>query len=524
MRKSGTVTAEPEVEAIDRAPIGQVIMEVKGITKRFPGVLANDQVEFSLRKGEIHAVLGENGAGKTTLMNILYGLHQPDDGTIVIAGRPVVIRSPQHAMRLGIGMVHQHFKLFETLTVAENIFYGLDAGGRLYLNQKRLEEKAELLLSQCGLKMNPKMFVWQLPVGIRQKVELAKILCRGAKILILDEPTAVLTPQEARELFDVLRAMVAAGHSVIFITHKLDEVLAVSNRITVLRHGRVVSTIEREGTDKVTLARMMVSREVLFRIEHAPAIKGEIGLEVRDLWVNGDLELPVVRGCSFEVAKGEILAVAGVAGNGQRELVEAVTGLRKVKNGTVKVVGNDVTNKSPRQLLQAGLGVIPEDRRKHGLILDFSIEENMILNKCFYAPYVRWGFLQRREIEKQARELAVHYAVQAPSVKTVAGTLSGGNLQKVVLARELSRHCDVLIVSEPTRGLDIAASEYVRRKMLEQREKGTAILLVSSDLDEVFSISDRIAVLFEGQVVGVLETAKAELEMVGLLMGGARRG
>ena len=497
------------------------VILMKGITKKFPAVLGNDQVDFSLREGEIHTLLGENGAGKTTLTNILYGLLQPDEGEIFVRGKCVSIRSPQDAMRLGIGMVHQSFKLFETLSVAENIFYGLNPAGRFYVNPTTLHHEAEALLMQYNIQVNPATPVQQLPLGVRQKIEIAKTLYRGAEILILDEPTAVLTPQETKDLFRILRGMVKEGRSIIFISHKLEEVLEISDRITVMRKGKVISTIRRDEADKAGLAKMMVGRDVFFQLERQPVTSQQKILEVKNLWVTGEVGLPSVRDCTFAVSGFEIFAIAGVAGNGQRELVEALTGMRPVQKGRFSVDGRNLANRSPRNIRKAGLRAIPEDRDRNGLILDFTVTENFILTQTYSPPFVRKGFLDRRAAEEFSKGLIEEYNIYTPQAGVTIKTLSGGNRQKVLLARELSQDFRVLIVSEPTRGLDVGATEYVRKKILEQREKGVAILLVSSDLEEILCLSDRLAVMYEGRFAGVMETSRANVEALGLWMTGS---
>lgn len=499
---------------------GDIILEMKGITCQFPGVLANDHIDFSLRKGEIHALLGENGAGKTTLMNILYGLLQPNEGQIAVGGSAVSIRSPHEAMKLGIGMVHQHFKLFEGLSAAENIFFGQNNVGKFYLSKKQLYKETENLFKLYNIKANPSVRIRQLPLGTRQKIEITKTLYRGAQILIMDEPTAVLTPQETKELFDMFKGMTKEGRSIIFITHKLEEVFMISDRITVLKTGKFVATIAKEDADKVSLARMMVDRDVLFRLEKVPMSVGDDVFRVQNLRIKGNSELSSIKDCTFSILSGEIFAIAGVAGNGQRELVEGLTGMRPVQSGSV-IIGNKVlTNRSPREIRDSGIGVIPEDRDRFGLILDFSLTENLILDQTHYAPFVKRGFLRKHASKEHSKRLVDEFDIQPPQVDVLAKTLSGGNRQKLLLARELSQYVKCLIVCEPTRGLDIGASEYIRQKILEQKNKGAAILLISSDLDEILSLSDRIGVIFDGQFAGFMKTDKFDLEKVGLLMAG----
>ena len=497
------------------------VVEMRGITKRFPGVVANDRIDFEVRAGEVHALLGENGAGKTTLMNVLYGLYQPDEGEIYIRGRRVTLRSPRDAIALGIGMVHQHFMLIPPLTVAENVVLGLPSSRGPFLDTDRAERRISELAQRYGLKVDPHAYVWQLSVGEQQRVEIIKALYRGASILILDEPTSVLTPPEVRELFSVLRRMAEEGNAVIFITHKLHEVMAVSDRVTVLRDGRVVSTVDTAGTSERQLAKMMVGREVLFQVSKRPVAKGKVALEVRDLWAMGDRGLPALKGISLSLRQGEILGIAGVAGNGQRELAEVITGLRRATKGKVLIGGKDMTNCPPAAIIGEGVAYIPEERIRRGLIMDFSVAENAILETHNSPPFTDGWFLNRREIDRYVEGLISDYGVKTPSKDAPVRHLSGGNLQRLLLARELSRRPKLLIASQPTRGLDVGATEYIRRRLVEQREKGTAILLISEDLDEVLSLSDRVAVMYEGEIVGIVPEGEADVEEIGMMMAGA---
>ena len=507
------------------------VVEMKGITKRFPGVVANDHIDFEVRAGEVHALLGENGAGKTTLMNVLYGLYQPDEGEIYIRGRKVTLRSPRDAIALGIGMVHQHFMLVPPLTVVENVILGLRSSRGPFLDTDRAEKRIADLSKRYGLKVDPRAQIWQLSVGEQQRVEIIKALYRGADILILDEPTSVLTPPEVKELFSVLRRMAEEGKAVIFITHKLHEVMAVSDRVTVLRDGRVVSTLDTEDTDERKLAKMMVGREVLFRVAREEVERGEIALEVRDLWVMGDKGLPALKGISLSLRQGEILGIAGVAGNGQGELAEAITGLRRATRGKVLIAGKDMTNRPSGEIIEAGVGYIPEERIRRGLIMDFSVAENAILETHhrppfadgWFLPFAKGWFLNNQEIDRYVERLISDYEVKTPSKDVPVKHLSGGNLQRLILARELSREPKLLVAAQPTRGLDVGATEYIRRKLMEQRARGTAILLISEDLDEILSLSDRIAVMYEGEIVGIVPAEEAEVEEIGLMMAGAKR-
>jgi simple sugar transport system ATP-binding protein len=496
------------------------ILQAVGIVKRFPGVVANDHVNFSLRRGEIHAILGENGAGKTTLMNILYGLYHPDEGEIYVKGQPVELRRPNDAIRLGIGMVHQHFMLVPVFTVAENIILGQEIRRGPFLDLRRAVQEVRELSRRYGLEVDPEALVKDLPVGVQQRVEILKALYRNADILILDEPTAVLTPQETEELFRVMRHLQRQGVSIIFITHKLKEVLAVADRITVLRNGRVVGVLTPEEADEAHLAAMMVGREVMLTVEKAPARPGEEVLRVEDLRVRDDRGALAVDGVSFSVRAGEILGIAGVQGNGQTELIEALVGLRPVAGGRVFLLGEEVTGRPPRALIDRGMAHIPEDRQKHGLVLPYSVADNLVLNAYDRPPFARGLQRQPQAILEHARRLIALYDIRTPSPYTPARNLSGGNQQKVIAARELSRPIRLLVANQPTRGLDVGATEYIHRKIVEMRDQGVAVLLVSTELDEIFSLSDRIAVMYRGRIVAVLEAAEATLQQVGLLMAG----
>ncbi len=502
-----------------RASNGEPLVRMEGIVKRFPGVLANDHVDFELLPGEIHALLGENGAGKTTLMNILYGIYQPDEGQIFVKGRRVRIRSPRDAIRLGIGMVHQHFLLVDKHTVAENLAMGY---AKSFLNPLR-EVKARIrdFTERYGIQVDPDAYIWQLSVGEQQKVEIVKALYAGADILILDEPTSVLTPQEARDLFNVLRRMREDGKGIVFITHKLSEVFEVADRVTVMRRGKVVGTLRVEEATKEALARMMVGRDVVFELERTPGRPGEPVLEVRDLTVLGDRGREAVRGVSFEVREGEIFGIAGVAGNGQRELVQAVVGLRRVKSGSVRVMGVDATNRSPREIAELGVGHIPEERLKFGIVPDMSVAENSVLKSYYRPPYRKGLLLDYGEIRRTAESLINEYEIAVPSPDTRARLLSGGNMQKLIVGREIRRDPKLIVASNPTFGLDVGATEYIRKLLLRKRDEGKAILLVSGDLDEVIQLSDRIAVMFEGRFVGIVRPEEVTREEIGLMMSGS---
>ncbi len=500
-----------------------VIVRLEGITKVFPGVVANDNVTFEVKRGEIHALLGENGAGKTTVMNILYGLYQADSGRIVLNGKPVEIRSTRDAIRHGIGMIHQHFMLVPTLTVAENIVLGLRSSREPLLDLASVRRKIRDISREYGLEVDPDAEVWQLSVGMQQRVEIIKALYRGSDLLIMDEPTSVLTPGEVRDLFRVLRQLVSQGHSVIFITHKLEEVMEIADRVTVLRGGKVVATVPKGQTDKAALARMMVGREVLFRLDKEVVAPGKVVLEVEDLMVYNDRGLLGLKGVSFQVREGEILGVAGVDGNGQLELAEAVAGLRPVASGRVRIKGVDVTNLPPRAIHEMNVAHIPEDRHKMGLILDFTVKENLVLKDFYRPPLSVRGILQHGVIQSRALELIRSFDIRCPGPEARVRQLSGGNQQKVVVARELSRGPDLIVSMQATRGLDVGATEYVERKILEQRAAGAAVLYISTELEEIFSLSDRVAVLHGGELMGIVDIDKADVEEIGLMMAGAKR-
>lgn len=498
-----------------------VILEARGITKTFPGVLANDHIDIQLRRGEVLAILGENGAGKTTLMNILYGLYQPDEGEIRLYGKPVRIDSPKAAIDLGIGMIHQHFMLIPNFTVLENIILGMPSPREPLLDLKEARSKVVDLSKQYGLSVDPDAMVWQISVGAQQRVEIIKALYRGAEILILDEPTAVLTPQEAEDLFRVLNTLKAQGKSVVFISHKLDEVIEVSDRVTVLRDGKVIGTVNTRETDTQDLARMMVGREVLFKIGKKPARPGAVALELEDVWALNDKKLPALKGVFLQVRSGEILGIAGVDGNGQTELAEVIAGLRRAIKGSIKVFGENVTNQAPRPLIERGLAHIPADRRRQGLVLDFSIAENIILETYYRHPFAKGWILRHDVIRDNARDLIRQYDVRTPGYQVPAKNLSGGNQQKVIIAREFARSPKILIAVQPTRGLDVGATEYVHRNLLDQRDKGVAILLISTDLEEVRNVSDRLAVIFGGQIMGIVDPAVTPIEEIGMMMAGS---
>ena len=504
------------------AGLRQPIVEMRGVVKSFPGVLANDCVDLTLLPGEILGLLGENGAGKTTLMNVLYCLYQRDAGEIHLRGEPVHFRSTNDAIAHGLGMVHQHFMLVPTFTVAENMVLG-QASPRAPLleNRKQVADRIHQLSERYGLEVDPDAEVWQLSVGQQQRVEILKALYRGAEVLILDEPTAVLTPQEVDDLLVIMRSLSDDGHSIIFISHKLHEVTTICDRIAVLRDGRLVDVVRAEGTTRSELARMMVGREVLLRVEKKLAAPGEVRLATSNLWVNDDRALAALRGVDIEVRAGEIVGVAGVAGNGQRELEDAISGLRHIEQGQVVLCGREATNRSPREIFEMGLGHVPADRYGTGLLGDFSVAEDLVLETFHQPPFTRRGFLNDAAINVNAERLVVDFDIRTPSIATKASKLSGGNAQKVILARELSRRPRVLLAAQPTRGLDVGATEYVRQELVRQRDEGLAILLISTELEEILSLSDRIVVLYEGRVVGERTIAEVNVEELGLMMTGS---
>jgi ABC-type uncharacterized transport system ATPase subunit len=500
-------------------PVVAPALEMRGITKRFPGVLANDHIDLEIRPGEIHALLGENGAGKSTLMNILYGLLSPDEGEIRIGGELVTLSDPNDAIARGIGMVHQHFMLVPVFTVAENVILGTETMANPFMldrhaADRRIRELARLL----GFEVNPNAIVGELSVGLQQRIEILKALYRGAKVLILDEPTAVLTPQETKEIFAVLRRLAAEGTSVVFISHKLYEVLEIADRVTVIRRGRVVGQADPKAATEEDLATMMVGRDVALIVDKAPAKPGPVTLSVADLVVADDRGSVVVENCSFEVRSGEIFGIAGVGGNGQTELVEALTGLRRPRAGRVELGGRVVTGYSPRKMAQRGLAYIPGDRQRYGLVLAFAVEDNLALTDYHHPPYSHFGVLDEGAIRAKAKELVAQFDIRTPSPAVPVGTLSGGNQQKVIVAREFSRPITLLVADQPTRGLDVGSIEFIHRQIVAKRDAGSAVLLVSAELDEVMELSDRIGVMYRGRLVAVLDAASTDKERIGLMM------
>lgn len=498
------------------------VLELRGITKQFPGVLANDNVNLTLEKGEIHALLGENGAGKTTLMNILYGLYKPTAGEIFIDGKKVEITGPTDAIRQGVGMVHQHFMLVPVLTVTENVMLGEESiRNGLFLDRKKVADRIREISKKYGLQVDPDAYVKNLPVGIQQRVEIIKVLYRHANILILDEPTAVLTPQEVEELFSIIQSLVDQGVSIIFITHKLKEVLAVADRITVIRRGKTVGTTTPSEATSQSLAEMMVGRAVELTVHKTKAHPAEPVLSVKNLVVKDDRNAIAVNGVSFDVRAGEILGVAGVQGNGQTQLVEALTGLRQVDEGTVEILGKDVTHATPRQITELGVAHVPEDRQRDGLVLSFPVKDNMVLN-TYYSSFARRMVIDEEKVDRMAAQWVKDFDVRTPSINVPAATLSGGNQQKVIVAREFSRPIKLLVAAQPTRGLDVGSIEYIHHRIIEKRDQGTAVLLVSTELDEIRALSDRVAVMYEGKIVDILPANRVTKEQLGLLMAGSR--
>lgn len=498
-------------------------VEMHHVSKQFPLVIANDDVTFSVQKGEIHALVGENGAGKSTLMNILYGLFHADSGTITVKGKNVHFFGPGDAIAHGIGMVHQHFMLIPPLTVAENVVLGQEPSRKGFVDTVKANKIVQALSDQYKLKVDPAAKVETLSVGIEQRIEIIKVLYRGAEIMILDEPTAVLTPQEVDELFEILRALKEQGKTIIFITHKLREVMAVSDTVTVMRRGKVVGTVATKNTTRQEIATMMVGRQVLFRVERTPAAPGEIVLEVKDLSALNNKNLPALRDISFSVREGEILGIAGVEGNGQTELAEVLTGLRKAQSGTVELNGQVITNCSPRVIREHGTGHIPEDRQRRGLVLNFTVAQNMVLGIHYRPPFVRdlgLDVINFGPIREKAQRLLQEFDIRPADQENLAGNLSGGNQQKVIVAREFDQNPKLLIAAQPTRGIDVGSIEFIHQRLLQARSKGKAVLLISADLEEILSISDRIAVMYEGQIAGTLDPAEATEERLGLMMTG----
>lgn len=500
-----------------------VVIEMKEIVKKFGDFTANDHVNLTVHKGEVHAILGENGAGKSTLMNVLYGLYRPTSGTIAINGREVVLTSPKHAIELGIGMVHQHFMLIQPFTVTENIVLGVEPKKGIVLDKAEARKRVVELSEKYGMKVDPDAKIEDISVGMQQRVEILKVLYRGADTLILDEPTASLTPQEIDELMEIIRNLTADGKSVILITHKLKEITACSDYCTIIRAGKYIQTVKVGEVDENKLAALMVGRDVNFVVDKQEQKPGETALEVKDLHAKDYRNVEILKGLNLNVRKGEIVGLAGVDGNGQTELVEILTGLKKAESGQITMLGQDVFNKTPKEIFDAGISSIPADRQKHGLILDFSIEDNMILQHFDKEPFSKKGILNRKEIRANATELMEKFDVRPRNSEAKpAGTLSGGNQQKVIIAREVTNDKDLLIAVNPTRGLDVGAIEFVHKYIVEQRNKGRAVLLVSFELDEIMSLSDRIEVIFDGQIIGSVNGRDADEKELGFMMAGGK--
>lgn len=498
----------------------EVVLECKGITKYFPGIVANKKVDLELRRGEIHALLGENGAGKSTLMNCVYGLYTPDEGVILVEGKPLNLKSPADAIDQHIGMIHQHFMLIPTLSVVENVALCLKDQNPLRIDLAKVERKIRDLSNRYGLDIDPKAMVSNLSVGAQQRVEILKVLYRDAQILIMDEPTAVLTPNEVEGLFQVLRDIVAQGNSIIFISHKLWEVMRITDRITVLRDGEKISTVDTKQVTKDSLAEMMVGREIFLQYEHPKIEKGPIVLEMQSVVCRDHNKIPILDGLSLTVCAGEIVGVAGVDGNGQKELAEVIHGLQEVESGHIFFEGEDITDLEPQKCIKLGIGHIPEDRLSTGVIPAFSVAENIVLIEFEDEPYTKHSFYRPKEVNRRTMELKDLYDIRMSSIDMPLESLSGGNQQKVVLAREISRNPKLLIAAQPSRGLDIGATEFTQKKLIEERCKGSAVLLISTDLDEVLAVADRILVLYEGKIMGEIIPGECTFAEIGLMMAG----
>lgn len=497
-------------------------VEMAGITKRFPGIVANDQISIKVKKGEIHALLGENGAGKSTLMNILFGLYQPDEGEIYIHGERVTIDGPNRAIRLGIGMVHQHFKLVDPFTVTENIILGEEPVRGILIDAKKARERVTALSKQYGLNVDPDAKIEEISVGMQQRVEILKILYRGAEILIFDEPTAVLTPQEIEGLLEIMRNLVKEGKTILLITHKLKEIMAIADRVTIIRRGKVIDTMVTAEATPDLLAEMMVGRHVSFQVEKKPYHPGEVVLDVRGVTEENRRGKPRLNGISFSVRAGEIYGIAGVDGNGQSQLIEVLTGLKRAKEGEISFRGQRMTNKTAREVAELGVAHIPEDRQRRGLILDFTLSENMAL-KSYYKPSFRKGaFLSYDAMDEHAKGLVEAFDVRTAGIRSTARSLSGGNQQKAIIAREVDLDPVLMIAAQPTRGLDVGAIEYIHKRLVALREQGKAVLLISFELDEIMNLADRIGVIFNGQIVGEVTPAETNEQELGLMMAGSR--
>ena len=501
------------------------IIEMLHITKEFPGIIANNDITLQLKKGEIHALLGENGAGKSTLMNVLFGLYQPEKGEIRKNGKTVKINDPKDANKLGIGMVHQHFKLVENFTVLENIILGVEPNKMGFLERKKAREKVLALSSQYGLQVDPDAVIEKISVGMQQRVEILKMLYRDNDILIFDEPTAVLTPQEIDELMEIMRGFAKEGKSILFITHKLNEIMAVADRCTVLRKGRLIGEVDIKDTNPEELSRMMVGRDVALKVDKKDTVPGDVVLSLKGVTVPSKIsKKDAVKNVTFDVRAGEIVCIAGIDGNGQTELVYAITGLEKQSKGEIMLCGKDISKASIRTRSKAGMSHIPEDRQKHGLVLDYSLEDNLVLQRYWEPEFQNKGFIKRKKIRSYAEKLIRQFDIRSgQGPLTAARNMSGGNQQKAILARELDKKHELLVAVQPTRGLDVGAIEYIHKQLVETRDRGKAVLLVSLELDEVMDVSDRILVMHEGEIVGDLDPKKITVQELGLYMSGAKR-
>ncbi|MCM3594238.1 ABC transporter ATP-binding protein [Metabacillus idriensis] len=501
----------------------EYVIEMLGIRKEFPGIVANDNINLQVKKGEIHALLGENGAGKSTLMNVLFGLYQPEKGEIRVNGKKVNITNPNIANDLGIGMVHQHFMLVNNFSVTENIILGNEPVKTGKINLKDAEKQVKEISERYGLAVNPSAKISDISVGMQQRVEILKTLYRGAEILIFDEPTAVLTPQEIKELIGIMKTLIKEGKSIILITHKLKEIMEVCDRVTVIRKGEGIGTVNVPETNPNELAALMVGREVLFTTQKTEAVPAEEVLKIQDLTVKDSRNVTVIDSLNLSVKAGEIVGIAGVDGNGQSELIEAITGLMNSESGSILLNGKDIRNQRPRQITEAGVGHIPQDRHKHGLVLDFPVGENMVLQTYYQKPYSKKGVLNFKAIYDKSEKLIKEFDVRTPSSSTLARALSGGNQQKAIIGREVDRDPDLLIAAQPTRGLDVGAIEFIHRRLIEQRDKGKAVLLISFELEEIMNVSDRIAVIYEGKIVAIVSPKETTEQELGLLMAGSSR-
>jgi general nucleoside transport system ATP-binding protein len=499
------------------------VIEMLNIRKEFPGIVANDNITLQLKKGEIHALLGENGAGKSTLMNVLFGLYQPEQGEIKVNGNKVNITNPNIANDLGIGMVHQHFMLVDTFTVTENIILGKEPKTAGRVDIKKAEKEIREISERYNLKVDPTAKISDISVGMQQRVEILKTLYRGAEILIFDEPTAVLTPQEINELIQIMKTLIKEGKSIILITHKLKEIMEVCDRVTVIRKGKGIGTVDVKDTNPIELANLMVGREVTFKTEKSEASPQADVLKVSNLFIKDNRGVPVVKGLNLNVRAGEIVGIAGVDGNGQSELIEAITGLMKTESGSIVLNGKEIHNRKPRKITESGIGHIPQDRHKHGLVLDFPIGENMVLQTYYQKPFSKSGILNYKNIYKKAKKLISEFDVRTPSEYTLARALSGGNQQKAIIGREVDRDPDLLIAAQPTRGLDVGAIEFIHKRLIEQRDNGKAVLLLSFELEEIMNVSDRIAVIYEGQIIDIVNPKETTEQELGLLMAGSKQ-